>query len=165
MFRFWKFLICCAFYAWSNRNAQMKKRENWKKWATTDINAPNGSRDIPYEVSNYIKMRLKSQQLLYEVKNLWLRYGIYIYIYIYIYRSCTGLVSRDKIPQVFTRFNLSPHSPPPFGVVLTRFGSLISLYVPLGHQSDSALWLQLCNIWASWGFCSRWHYHHLEWCV
>ena len=22
-------------------------------------------------------------------------------------------------------------------------------YVPLGHQSGSALWLQLCNIWAS----------------
>ena len=28
-------------------------------------------------------------------------------------------------------------------------------YVPLGHQPGSALWLQLCNIWASWGFCSR----------
>ena len=24
-----------------------------------------------------------------------------------------------------------------------------SPYVPLGHQSGSALWLQLCNIWAS----------------
>ena len=30
-----------------------------------------------------------------------------------------------------------------------RFGSIISPYVPLGHQSGSALWLQLCNIWAS----------------
>ena len=74
-------------------------------------------------------------------------------------------MSRDKIPQVITRFYLSPRSPPTFEVVLTRFGSLTSPYVPLGHQSGSALGLQLCNIWASWGFCSRWHYHHLEWCV
>ena len=51
-------------------------------------------------------------------------------------------MSRDKIPQVITRFCLS-HSPPTFEVVLTRFGSLISPYVPLGHQSGSALWLQL----------------------
>ena len=34
-------------------------------------------------------------------------------------------------------------------LVLTRFGSLISPHVPVGHQSGSALWLQLCNIWAS----------------
>ena len=49
------------------------------------------------------------------------------------------------------RFYLSPHFPPTFEVMLTRFGSLISPYVPLGHryQSGSALWLQLCNIWAS----------------
>ena len=87
---------------------------------------------------------------------------LYIYMYIYVmvftyillillldFRSCIGLVSRDKIPQVITRFYLSPHSPPTFKVVLTRFGSLISPYVPLGHQSGTALWLQLCNIWAS----------------
>ena len=65
------------------------------------------------------------------------------------FRSCTGLVSRDKIPQVITRFYLSPHSPSTFEIVLTRFGSLTSPYVPLGHQSGSAPWLQLCNIWAS----------------
>ena len=65
------------------------------------------------------------------------------------FRSFTGLVSRDKIPQVITIFYLSPHSPPTSEVVLTRFGSLISPYVRLGHQSGSALWLQLCNIWAS----------------
>ena len=47
------------------------------------------------------------------------------------------------------RFYLSPHSPPTFEVVRTIFGSLISPCVPLGHQSGSALWLQLCNIWAS----------------
>ena len=58
------------------------------------------------------------------------------YIFIYIY-----------IPQVLTRFYLSPHFPPTFEVVLTRI--LISPYVPLGHQLGSALWLQLCNIWAS----------------
>ena len=69
--------------------------------------------------------------------------AIYIYIYIYIY------IHGNKIPQVITRFYLSPHSPPTFEVVLTRFGSLTSPYVPLGHQSGSALWLQLCNIWAS----------------
>ena len=46
--------------------------------------------------------------------------------------SSTGLVSMDKIPQVITRFYLSPHSPPAFEVVLTRYGSLISPYVPLG---------------------------------
>ena len=65
------------------------------------------------------------------------------------FRSCIGLVSRDKIPQVITKFYLSPHSPLTFEVVLSRFGSLISPYVPLDHQSGSALWLQLCNIWAS----------------
>ena len=37
-----------------------------------------------------------------------------------------------KIPQVITRFYLSPHSPPTFEVMLNRFGSLISSYVPLG---------------------------------
>ena len=63
--------------------------------------------------------------------------------------GCPYVMSRDKIPQVITRFYLSPHSPPTFEVVLTRFGSLTSPYVPLGHQSGSALWLQLCNIWAS----------------
>ena len=59
--------------------------------------------------------------------------------------SCKNVVKdqRDKIPQVITRFYLSPHSPPTFEVVLTRFGSLTSPYVPLGHQSGSALWLQL----------------------
>ena len=46
-------------------------------------------------------------------------------------------MSGDKIPQVITRFYLSPHSPPTFEVMLTRFGSLISPYVPLGHQSGS----------------------------
>ena len=40
---------------------------------------------------------------------------------------CTGLVSRDKNPQVITKFYLSPHSLPTFEVVLTRFGSLIHL--------------------------------------
>ena len=74
---------------------------------------------------------------------------VYYLFFCWISCSCTGLVSRDKIPQVITRFYLSPHSPPTFEVMLTRFGSLISPYVPLGHQSGSALWQQLCNIWAS----------------
>ena len=78
--------------------------------------------------------------------------SLFCYLFFcWILRSCTGLVSRDKIPQVFTRFYLSPHSPPTFEVVLTRFGSLMSPYAPLGHQSDSTLWLQPRNIWASSG--------------
>ena len=68
-----------------------------------------------------------------------------LFVLLLDFRSCTGLVSGDKIPQVITRFYLSPHSPPTFEVMLTRFGSLISPYVPLSHQSGSALWLQLCN--------------------
>ena len=72
-----------------------------------------------------------------------------LFVLLLDFRSCTGLVSGDKIARLITRFYLSPHSPPTFEVVLTRFGSLISPYVPLGHQSGSALWLQLCNIWAS----------------
>ena len=47
------------------------------------------------------------------------------------FHSCTGLVSRDKIPQVITRFYLSPHSPPTFEVVLGRFGSLTSPFMYL----------------------------------
>ena len=39
---------------------------------------------------------------------------------------------------MITRFYLSPHSPSTLEVVRTRFGSLISPYVPLGHQSGSA---------------------------
>ena len=39
--------------------------------------------------------------------------------------------------------------------MLARFGSLISPYVPPGHQSGSALWLELCNIWASFNLCYR----------
>ena len=27
----------------------MKERENGKKWAITDLNAPDGSRDIPFQ--------------------------------------------------------------------------------------------------------------------
>ena len=69
-----------------------------------------------------------------------------LFVLLLDFSSCTGLVFRDRIPQVIARFYLSPHSPPTFEVVLTRFGSLISPYVPLGHQSDSALWLQLCNM-------------------
>ena len=30
--------------------AQMKKRENSKQQAITDLNAPNGSRDIPFHI-------------------------------------------------------------------------------------------------------------------
>ena len=50
-------------------------------------------------------------------------------------------------------------SPPPLNKQTNKKKS----YVPLGHQPDSALWLQLCDIWASWGLCGRWHYHRLEW--
>ena len=60
-----------------------------------------------------------------------------------------SILKSQFIRHSITRFYLSPHSPPTFEVVLTRFGSLISPYVPLGHQSGSALWLQLCNIWTS----------------
>ena len=73
-------------------------------------------------------------------QNLVITCGILLFVLLLDFRSCTSLVSRDKIPQVFTtRFYLSPHSPPTFEVVLTRFGSLISPYVPLGHQSGSVL--------------------------
>ena len=36
---------------------------------------------------------------------------------------------QGKIPQVVTRFYLSPHSPPTFEVVLTRFGRFHLMYL------------------------------------
>ena len=86
---------------------------------------------------------------IYMVDYYTIPFTYLLFVLLLDFRSCTGLVSRDKIPQVITRFYLSPHSPPTFKVLLTRFGSLISPYVPFGFQSCSALWLQLCNIWAS----------------
>ena len=31
----------------------MKEREKCKKWAITDLNAPNGSRDIPFQSQQF----------------------------------------------------------------------------------------------------------------
>ena len=53
----------------------------------------------------------------------------FLFVLLQDFRSCTGLVSRDKIPQVVTRFYLSPDSPPTFEVVLARFGSF-HIYLP-----------------------------------
>ena len=33
--------------------AQMKERENAKKWAITDLNVPNGSQDIPFQSQEF----------------------------------------------------------------------------------------------------------------
>ena len=63
--------------------------------------------------------------------------------------------STEMLSFLFGSTGLWPDLPSPFGrkflsclleVMLTRFGSLISPYVPLGHQSGSAQWLQLGNI-------------------
>ena len=40
----------------------------------------------------------------------------FLFVLLLDFHSCTGLVSRDKIPQVVTRFYLSPHFPPTFEV-------------------------------------------------
>ena len=76
-------------------------------------------------------------------EKLYIYIYIYTYIYIYIYERELGLDRRETTVITFSVY------PPTFEVVLTRFGSLTSPYVPLGHQSGSALWLRLCNIWAS----------------
>ena len=41
---------------------------------------------------------------------------------------------------------LKPPPPPPPADIK---GTVAKKNIPLGHQSGSALWLQLCNIWAS----------------
>ena len=33
--------------------AQMKEHEKCKKWAITDLNVPNGSRDIPFQSQEF----------------------------------------------------------------------------------------------------------------
>ena len=59
---------------------------------------------------------------------------IFFFVFVLLpdFRSCTGLVSKDKIPQVVTRFY---HSPPTFEVVLTRFGSFHLTYLLAINQA------------------------------
>ena len=58
-----------------------------------------------------------------------------IFVLLLDFCSCTGLVSRDNIPQVITRFYFSPHSPPAFEVMLSRFGIVHFMYLLAINQA------------------------------
>ena len=95
----------------------------------------------------------------------WLAITLFHLYFIYSsagFCSCPVLVSSDKIPQVVTRFlYITTFSTNIWGRAYKVWG--LSPYVRLGHQLGSALMAQLCSKLPYWRFCSRWHYHHLEW--